>query len=58
MTHDLDEEDIAYFLREAIDNALIPDLASVTTAPTWGSAGCFITAPHGRFLLTVVQIEE
>lgn len=55
----MDEHLIADSLREHIDAGAIAELASATTDSTWGTAAGFVVAaPTGRFLVTVVQIED
>jgi hypothetical protein len=55
----MDEHEIADALREHIDAGAVKELASATTDATWGTAAGFVVAaPDGRFLVTVVQIEE
>lgn len=55
----MDEHEIADALREQIDASAVPALAHTTTDASWGTAAGFvINAPDGRFLVTVVQIED
>lgn len=55
----MDEHEIADLLREAIDTGTLNELAHATTDTGWGSsAGFVLGVPEGRFLVTVVQIEE
>lgn len=55
----MDEYEIANTLREGIDTDALAELAHATTDASWGSAAGFVIGtPDGRFLVTVVQIEE
>jgi hypothetical protein len=55
----MDEHEVADALREAIDTGTLAELAHATTDAGWGSAAGFVIGvPEGRFLVTVVQIEE